>query len=78
MAKAIFEQIFEGPDSVFGRIFGPSEEAMDEAKKLIRRKVTRTVRFKLSPAQIEILQQGGHLTFSVGNEKFVITREEVQ
>lgn len=72
--KAVFEQIFDGPDSVFGRIFGPSQDAMDEARKLVRKRKWRTIRFKLTQSQIDRLQSGDHVVFKVGDENFIITR----
>ena len=60
MAKALFERIFDGPDSVFGRIFGPSEPEQqtvritlttEHLKKLCARE---TLSFVTEDARIEV------------------------
>ena len=61
MSKAIFEEIFEGPDSIFGQIFGPSREKLAEIEAA---KKPRKVRIKVKPEQIDKLLAGESLKFT--------------
>jgi hypothetical protein len=55
--KALFEEIFDGPDSMFGRIFG------QRGSKIKASPSEPVVRVKVSKAQLAILVTGKSLNF---------------
>lgn len=80
MAKAMFEQIFDGPDSVFGQIFGPSREKLRQERRAAKRtaKKPKPIRVTMTKAQLQKLGRGEELTFDAGAFGSVIVRMQVQ
>jgi len=55
MARAFFEEVFDGPDSFFGQVFGPSREKLAEEAAA---KKPRKVRVRLKADQMVKLLAG--------------------
>ena len=62
MAKALFEEIFDGSDSLFGRIFGSSAQPKRGNKE------PKIIGITLTPEQLQELSAGKLLTFKVGDD----------
>lgn len=67
MARALFEEIFDGPDSLFGRIFGPSREKLAQTKS--------TIRVQLTPELLKDIGQGKIVCFETEHETIQIMRK---
>ena len=73
--KAIFEEIFDGPDSVFGQIFGPGRAKLRQQEKVAASSVqpASEVRIKLGKKHIDLLEAGREVTFVAGSQTIVIS-----
>lgn len=75
MAKALFEEIFDGPDSLFGRIFGPSSQ---RTSRIITHFPPKpTLRVTLTAEHLEQLHAGKSVTFNADGQSIII-RPEIQ
>jgi hypothetical protein len=61
---ALFESIFDGPDSMFGRIFGSDEPAAAPAQP--------DIRIKLNQKQFDRLVEGNELKYKVDGQTILL------
>jgi hypothetical protein len=76
MAKSLFEEIFDGPDSLFGQVFGPSREKLRQNKRAAANN-PNTIRIKVSKAQLKMISEGKSLNFKF-NSGFVLIQPSGQ
>ena len=76
LEKALFEEVFDGPDSLFGRVFGPSRFKLRQASRAARaaQKVTLAaeIHFNISNDNLIDLSAGGILRFKSRGQTFTM------
>ena len=76
LEKALFEEVFDGPDSLFGRVFGPSRFKLRQASRAARvvKKAdpAKKLHFNLSNDNLIDLSAGGILRFKSRGQTFTM------
>jgi hypothetical protein len=77
LERAIFEEVFDGPDSLFGRVFGPSRFTLRQAARVARaaKKPAPAVEihFNMSNDNLIDLAAGGVLRFKSRGQTFTMS-----
>ena len=74
LERALFEEVFDGPDSLFGRVFGPSRFKLRQMARAAKKAAPAAeIHFNMSNDNLIDLAAGGILRFKSRGQTFTMS-----
>jgi hypothetical protein len=73
LERALFEEVFDGPDSLFGRVFGPSRFKLRQMARAKKPAPAAEIHFNMSNDNLIDLAAGGVLRFKSRGQTFTMS-----